>query len=397
MFGKPIGSLLPDDIDRLCKEAVRESDVVEFKREMSANKGRHRWYEGVDEVGDAARDAIANEIMAFANAHGGTLVLGIAETQDKPARAETIVPVPRCAELARRLAQMLGDIIEPPLAPFPTIVPVMLQGDAGVVVMQVAASRNAPHRHRQTRHSYVRRGEEAVPMTMREIQDLTLQVDRGLALLNRQFEDSANRFRERCRPSIGLGMRATVVPLAPLSLPIPNDAKISPRLRKFKGRSGRQEVIAQIPGQDCFGFMPVLRGIRSATGTDVRELRAEVRDTGFVELFYLQRESDPQRIAASWFIALACNALTMADYLREAAGGPGTEFGLEMQVHAPLPARALGYDGQGVDQASFSSATFPRYQVGDRTSFQQLAALIDRDFWNATGMIGTSELSIDFE
>jgi predicted HTH transcriptional regulator len=213
VFGKPLSAVTAEDIERLRKDQVRESDIVEFKRELLASKGRHRWYEGGDEVGETARDAIANEIMAFANAHGGTLVLGIAETKDKPARADTIIPVARCADLARRLAQMLGDIIEPSFAPFPAIVPVTVDGDAGVIVFQVAGSRNAPHRHRQSRQSYVRRGEEAVPMTMREIQDLTLQVERGLALLDRQFNDSATRFETMCRPSTTMAMRATAVPL----------------------------------------------------------------------------------------------------------------------------------------------------------------------------------------
>lgn len=190
MFGKPINALTATDIDRLVNDAVRESDVVEFKEALSAKGGRDAWHDGAAKIGDVARDKIVNEVIAFANSHGGTLVLGITETDDKPARAEKIVPIQRCADLAERLSRALADIVEPPLAPFPSIVPVLIEGDAGVVVFQVAASRNAPHRHRGSLESYVRRGEQAVRMTMREIQDLTLQVERGLALLERQRRGS---------------------------------------------------------------------------------------------------------------------------------------------------------------------------------------------------------------
>jgi hypothetical protein len=197
MFGKPLAAISAADIHSLVTEAVRESDVVEFKEALSGRGGRDGWHDGATSIGNAARDKLVNEVIAFANAHGGTLVLGIAETDDKPARADKVIPIPRCAELAERVARALADTVDPPLAPFPVVVPVRTEGEAGIIVFQVAASRNAPHRHRNTLESYVRRGEQAVPMTMREIQDLTLQVERGLALLEQRFAQSAERFRDR--------------------------------------------------------------------------------------------------------------------------------------------------------------------------------------------------------
>jgi predicted HTH transcriptional regulator len=150
MFGRPIGAVTADDIDRICKAAVRESDVVEFKESLPGKNGPDAWHQGKTEVGTAARDKIVSEVIAFANAHGGTLVLGIAETKDKPPRAERIVPVRECADLAGRLVHMLRDVVEPPFAPFPTVRPVETSGRDGVVVIQVAASRNAPHRNTST-------------------------------------------------------------------------------------------------------------------------------------------------------------------------------------------------------------------------------------------------------
>ena len=93
MFGKLLNRLTSDDVDRLVREQVRELDVVEFKEALSGRGGRDGWHDGADSIGDAARDKIVNEVIAFANAHGGTLVLGIAESDDKPPRAAEVAPI----------------------------------------------------------------------------------------------------------------------------------------------------------------------------------------------------------------------------------------------------------------------------------------------------------------
>lgn len=404
MFSKPLSALTPDDIARLPKNQVRESDVVEFKEALSGKGGPDPWHQGAPNIGPAARDKIVNEIIAFANAHGGTLVLGIAESDDKPARAEKVTLVQRCADLAERLSRALADTVEPPLAPFPMVVPVVMEGDAGVVVLQVAASRNAPHRHRGSLESYMRRGEQAVPMTMREIQDLTLQVERGLALLDRQFNDSATRFGTMCRPSTAMAMRATAVPLSTLSVPIPHEKAVTPQTRRFKAVSGTTNVDLVLPHAPN-NFNPILRGLRAREKDDFNgaDVTIEASGSGALEIFFIRRErsvagqdrDEPNVIYLPWFLGMACNAMMMADYLRNAGGAPGTEYGLELAVH----------DG-GSLQAAFRARTqrwlggtvvFPRYSIGDRASFQAVVQLIERDFWNATGTRRSdAPMTVDF-
>jgi hypothetical protein len=400
MFGKPLSALNAADILQLCRDQVRESDVVEFKRALSGKSGPDGWHTGAPDIAPAARDKIVNEVIAFANAHGGTLVLGIAETDDKPPRADKVALVQRCADLAERLSRALADTVEPPLAPFPAIVPVAIEGDAGVVIFEVAASRNAPHRHRGTLQSHVRRGEQVVPMTMREIQDLTLQVERGLALLDRQFSDSAERFATICRPSTGLGLRATVVPLSPLSLPIPNDTAIAPNFKQFKGTFGKRDVQLQVPATPNT-FRPMLRGIR-AGGRDIGgngTVSLDITATGFLEIFFIRPVDDRLALYATWFAGLACNAISMADFLRQAAGAPGTEYGLELAVFAPgrVPVGAYGGREYGFDEFWTAGAvTFPKYSVGERAHFGDVIELLDRDFWNAVGARSHDPLRVEF-
>lgn len=399
MFGKPLASLTRHDIDRLCKEQARESDVVEFKEALTGKGGPDGWHAGADRIGEGARDRIVNELVAFANAHGGTLVLGIAETDDKPARAANVCPIPRCADLAERLSRALADTVEPPFAPFPTIVPVPIDGDAGIIVFQVAASRGAPHRHRSTLQSYVRRGEQAVPMTMREIQDLTLQVERGLAHLEREFAGSVARFNTVCGMPTGLALRATAVPLAPISAPIPNDKAFNPQFRRFRGTFGSRDVDVVVPHSPTI-FTPALRAIRAVNLTpDGSSVTAAIASSGLVEIFFARRIDERLSLYVGWFAGLACNAMSMIDEVRAAAGAPGTEYGLELAVYAPVPIPAATYGGREYDfdlSWNVGSTTFPRYSIGDRSQFVDVMELFDRDFWNAIGKVGGSPLRIAF-
>ncbi len=50
----------------------------------------------------------------------------------------------------------------------------------GVVVIHVPRSFAAPHRETFENRSYIRRGEDSIPMTMREVHDKVRIVDRGM-------------------------------------------------------------------------------------------------------------------------------------------------------------------------------------------------------------------------
>jgi hypothetical protein len=123
---KPLDSITLDDLQALVDSAARETAVLEFKGELPfvPTKGHpetaDRWIEKGDRVGELARNEILAEIVAFANADGGTLILGMHETKDEPRCAEDLVPLPNCEALAKRLADAAEDIIEPRMAAIAT-------------------------------------------------------------------------------------------------------------------------------------------------------------------------------------------------------------------------------------------------------------------------------------
>jgi hypothetical protein len=95
LLTKPLDKIIAADVAELCANGgAYESLLLEFKRELSGRDGRpDPWLAGGHFTAHA-RDRLFREIVAFANAQGGTMVLGIAETADNPPRAEAIVPLP---------------------------------------------------------------------------------------------------------------------------------------------------------------------------------------------------------------------------------------------------------------------------------------------------------------
>lgn len=85
MFGKRVADLRRDDVERIVKEELQEGQDLELKEVLSDENGLpDPWMAGALKIGKYARDRLLDKVVACANTFGGTLVLGIAETDEKP-------------------------------------------------------------------------------------------------------------------------------------------------------------------------------------------------------------------------------------------------------------------------------------------------------------------------
>jgi Putative DNA-binding domain len=144
-----------------------------FSRFPKDGRGQDPWHAGKS-VGQYARNVIAEEIVAFANTLGGVVCIGINETKDNPKRADSPNPLPRVHDLARQLRQAVYDIIDPPL-PLLEAWGIDLGAGSGVVLLRVSPSHRRPHRQQANKEVFIRRSDESARLSMREIQDLTIQ------------------------------------------------------------------------------------------------------------------------------------------------------------------------------------------------------------------------------
>jgi hypothetical protein len=115
MIDKNFGQITPADITQLTTDGAYENQLLEFKRELPGERGRpDPWPTGGDFTA-YARDHLLREVIAFANAQGGTVIVGMDETEDDPPRAAAICPLPRIHDLATRMENAARASIDPVL------------------------------------------------------------------------------------------------------------------------------------------------------------------------------------------------------------------------------------------------------------------------------------------
>ena len=274
LYSKPADQVSAEDIDVLIELQIQEGTQIEFKEGLSAKGGSpNPWVKGQDRIGDYARNSILREVVAFANAYGGTVVLGIKETKSQPAAAAEVSPLPRCNELADRLRKQFRDCVEPQI-PQLEIFGVKTKGEAGVIVIRVGRSRTAPHRVMPTRSCPIRRADRSEEMTMREIQDLTLNLSRGMERFDKRMKERSERFRVvfgwLSSPADAFGLRLTAIPLGEEVIfeRVVEKGTIAAELRMPKvsltENSSNGSRNLQVPVDfPASSWRPILRGVRA--------------------------------------------------------------------------------------------------------------------------------------
>ena len=158
VINKPREQVGMGKIQELIDLQVREGEHIEFK-ETLPGRGNNRdpWLNGENKIGQEAKNKVLEEAVAFANAHGGVLLIGIKESDtEEPPFAAEITPLPRCVALVERFSSIFSACVEPQI-PSLEVFAVLTDGDNGVLVIRVGRSRLAPHRVTTTRECTVRR------------------------------------------------------------------------------------------------------------------------------------------------------------------------------------------------------------------------------------------------
>ena len=111
---------------------------------------------------------------------------------------------------------MFRDCVEPQI-PRLEVFGVPTKDKSGVVVIRVGRSRLAPHRVKPTRVCPIRRADRCEGMTMREIQEMTLNVSRGMERLEKRLVKRSGRFQQEFgrldTPADSFGLRFTALPV----------------------------------------------------------------------------------------------------------------------------------------------------------------------------------------
>ena len=412
VLSKPADQISIRDIESLIDSQVPESEQIEFKESLPAQRGNpDPWDQGKNNIGDRAKDKILEEVVAFANAYGGVCLLGIKESQTKPPVAAEISPIPRCAELAERLKLVFRDCVEPQL-PQIEIIPIKTDGENGVIICRVGQSRLAPHRVTRTLVCPIRQSDRCEKMTMRQIQDLTLNISRGLERLERRLSERSERFQhefERIHePEKSFGIRATAMPVGDeirfdrvfrhrriiedLSEPW-RTLQINPQIHNFHDLEPTH-------------WRPILRGARAEyynqetlTHKLTEHIYREIHCDGLIELGYLSGITEQDlSVFPDTPLVLFINLITQAHRMRNQASVPMAEYAIDIEIHVRgIPATVSWSHRHGpLGELAPSTIKFPHYSLGDPNEGNYLLNLFYRDFWNSFGKdIGPEENELE--
>ena len=417
---KSLGQITLQDFKSLVVSRVPESEQVEFKAKLSAGGGASDpWMEGHRRIGDRAKNSLLREVTAFANAYGGALVLGIRESDSTPPAAEELAPVPRCMDLAERLKLIFRDRVEPQL-PGLEVLGVPIENESGVVLLRVGQSRLAPHRITKINVCPVRRADRCEDMTMREIQDMTLTVSRGLERLEHRFAARRERFKAEFdrlnTPLDAFGIRVTAVPLGDdihLNRVFRHNSVIDGYgipCQRVHRHDENQQLLGSMPGWPPRSWRPLLRGARAdmnaGAGSSVFNCYGELHCDGLVELGFLSCSQNFKGTALSpdWPMVMFANLAVWASRIRAKASVSTAEYAIEVETRFLGRVVSLGYSDtvyQGMGDyvgRHLENVVFPRYPLRERDELPEVLDLFRRDLWNSVGEdIETNGRSITIE
>ena len=419
ILSEPIDQITAADIRSLVTSRVPEGERMEFKRELPAKgtSGGDPWMTGQRKIGRHAKDQILKEVVSFANAYGGVLVLGIEENKNAtPPVAKAVRAIPECEALADRFRIIFRDRVEPKL-PSCDIVPVVTSGaDGGVVVFRVPGrSRLAPHRIKGTRICPIRRWDRSEEMSMREIQDMTLNVTRGLERLDKRMQKRAKLFEREFErltvPAGAYGMRITATPvgddirLPKICRPYSDlvDGLNPPSVTVKRHVPGQNPVVVRGLGDILrvghYNWRPRLRAARSDANTDPPDLEyhtyIELHCDGLVEFGSLVGTEDvgKSRLYSDNVVRELANAICWADTLRRYADAGSAEYAVQVAMHVTgekvfvLPGPNGDWPGRGHSAGELSRGVtpMPRYALDAVADAPALLSSFEHDLCNAGG------------
>lgn len=330
-FSKSLAELTINDIKWLVDSSIREMSDLEFKAFPSTVTGKDNpWIKSDGTITRECKETLLKELVAFANAGGGTLVFGVS---DEESRASGITPVPKAEGCAERLKLICRDSIEPAIPQIEVqVIPVPEANGAGVIVFRVnGPSPMGPHRSKVDKEFYVRRNERSEPMTVDEIRRYSIDLQRRLEsvkekleLHKTKFESVSNKLTEPAFyfSAYFVPTNEIYIPYLHRNIPAKLQLEVIPLLNLGSLACG---VLAHNSPR----WRPLVRGSEGRSEeSDGSFLSIKQFENGDVSLELSQKlwAENAYTIPLGWIIGLFANALLTCVRTQRAASLPMVEY-----------------------------------------------------------------------
>lgn len=411
---KALADITWADLDALVSGAVAEGPSLEFKRTLSdANGGDDRWIRGDDKISRHAKEELAEEIVAFANAYGGLLLLGIDEAAG--GTAQTITPLPRCTDLAERLLRAIGDIVDPPMPGFDVrAIPSPVGDGTGVIALRTSASNVAPHGYGEPPQTYVRRGTSATPMTMRDLQavfwDARTRRERTDQLRRAARSELAKAFEDpsvlvpspdnTVLPDEGMLVRITAIAQHPIGAAAGAAINVVPESRLTASAFGDGWHMPFGGGQPSHSWRPRAHGVQ---GFDEGPSLWTILDDATVNMVGFSEGRGHLGLKNAHFpgsFALhVAQVMVLSDWLRRAAGRP--DIPIELDVEFVHDGSAVGTEGMNVARP-FAGHINRSVEIGpilfaQRADAERVYRELEQQIWNGMGFRAAQRARMNFD
>lgn len=185
-------------------------------------------------------------------------------------------------------------------------------------------------------------------------------------------------------------LRATLVPMLPISLPRvhnntficrpPQQMDASLKCPNFNTNPFKALLPVYKPGS----WRPILRGTQGKFKNNGIVLLEEITCDGVIDYLFLDKYVEHDLIITpNWITAFIGNALCTAERFRKTANAPEVEYGLEFEISVakePIPIADYVSNNRFWGDFSHGSTQFPRYSVGSPNTFSDILTFIDQDF-----------------
>jgi hypothetical protein len=415
VLSKPLHQIVPDDLSALlAPPGYPEGEQIEFKEFIGTDDGPDIWHIDQSGISDAARDEILAELVALANTTGGHLLIGIGESKAKPPRADRITPVPKCKVAVERILNVANDCVDPPI-PHLSGVGICTDGESGILVFRVRKSIYAPHRLKGAskkfrNECFVRRAASTRRLTMHEIQNLTLNLNRGLQSVERHLNGFEGAFVKNLAartttetPNI-VGVRCSIVPViaafeltreevAGVAAESPYDFNVpstTPDL--LTGKLGPVIVNAfSLPCRSC-ELRTILRGVHRLSRDQAKVFSHKLYMDGSQTLEYLhfppKSMSTNNTLEVGWILSFVATLLACAERLSALAANPMAEFAVQVQIrghHAPPKLVHYPYGSPVIQQIEAPEILYPTYPYSPEHGITALLNAVCTDLLASAG------------
>jgi predicted HTH domain antitoxin len=395
LFAKPIEQFVATDILRVIELELKEGTDLEFKGALATKDGSDdRWITTGDRIGDEAKRDLTKELVGFANASGGTLILGIEESEDKPPRARRVRPLPKVIELADRLKMACRDLAEPRI-PHLSVVGVPTDSDgSGVVILRVEGrSLLGPHRHSRDKEFYIRRNDESMPMTVEEIRRYSIGLQQRSEAVQARLDNFARSFFASGQPVNPIvRMALCIIPTSEMHIPfIHRRAEAKLKLETIPLIIGRVRHDCSIAAYSYLSWRAIVRGTEGRSeDREGEHISIKLFENGEIYLDWQERcysQFEFYDVYLEWVLGAFANGLLACQRLQRAARLAQAEYTAQFNLLLGRRRFVLQKYGQESSPRHLGEITSPRepfpaliFNTSDDLS--ELCTLFERDILN---------------